>query len=321
MIKRTFLHILLGASFAVSPALLKAQQYPAKPVTLIVPFSAGSATDQLARVLGKELQETLGQPFVVDNRAGAQGTIAAEYVSRAAPDGYTILMTTNTTQAANASLFKKLAYDPIKDFQPIVRLATTPLMLMVRSDFPAKNVSEFLAYGRAHSGKISGGYGSSGSQVNIAMISTMGKFSVMPVPYKGIPQVLTDLTGGTIDFAFVDLTNAISQAKGGRLKGLGVTSETRTPLLPDMPAVAEALPGFELTGWFALMAPAGTSRDVVSKIYDATTKALAKKSSVDKFSALGFDIAPMNAAQLDGFIRSEIEKWSRYVKAAGIEPQ
>src|SRR5436190_3579489 len=178
-----------------------AQGYPAHPVKLLVPFPAGSATDQVARLVGAQLQEALGQPFVVENKAGAQGSIAAAEVAKAAPDGYTLLMTTNTPQAANVSLFKKLNYDPVKDFSPVARVGTTSFILMVRPDFPAKDLKEFLSY--AKSKNLSAGYGSSGSQVSLALLKSMGKLDVVDVPYKGIPQAVTDTLGGSLAFTFV----------------------------------------------------------------------------------------------------------------------
>ena len=222
----------------------QAQTWPSHPVKLIVPFPAGSATDQVARLTGAELQAAFGQPFVVENKAGAQGAIAAAEVAKAAPDGYTILVTTNTPQAANVSLFRKLSYDPVKDFAPIARIATTSFMLMVRDDYPAKTLKEFLAHSRSKS--QSAGYGSSGSQVSLALLKSMGKLDVLDVPYKGIPQAVTDTLGGIVAFTFVDLGNAMAQAKGGKLRGLAVTSAKRTPLAPDLPALAEELPGYEL---------------------------------------------------------------------------
>jgi len=172
------------------------QAYPSKPIKLIVPFPAGSATDHIARLTGAELHQALGQPVIVDNKPGAQGGIAAAEVAKAAPDGYTLMMTTNTPQAANVSLFKKLNYDPVKDFAPIARLGTTSFMLMVRPDFPAKNLKEFLNYAKTKN--LSAGYGSAGSQVSLSMLKSMGKLDVVEVPYKGIPQAITDTMGGSL---------------------------------------------------------------------------------------------------------------------------
>jgi tripartite-type tricarboxylate transporter receptor subunit TctC len=310
--------VLLGALIA---SLAFAQPYPSRPVKLVVPFPAGSATDQVARLTGAQLQEALGQPFVVENKPGAQGAIAAAEVAKAAPDGYTLLTTTNTPQAANVSLFKKLNYDPVKDFAPIVRLGTTSFMLMVRPDFPAKDLKGFLAQVRSQPGKLSAGYGSSGSQVSLAMLKSMGKLDVVDVPYKGIPQAITDTMGGSLAFTFVDLGNALAQAKGGKLRGLAVTSAKRTPLAPDLPAIAEALPGYELIAWFGLVAPAKTPPEVVQRLHDAAARGLAKPEVKEKFATIGTDVAPMDSAQFARFIQSEIAHWAKLVKLANIEPE
>jgi tripartite-type tricarboxylate transporter receptor subunit TctC len=295
------------------------QGYPNKAIRLIVPFPAGSATDHIARLTGAELQQALGQPVVVENKPGAQGGIAAAEVAKAAPDGYTLMMTTNTPQAAAVSLFKKLNYDPVKDFSPVVRLGTTSFMLMVRPDYPAKNLKEFLSFSRTKN--QSAGYGSAGSQVSLVMLKTMGKLDVVEVPYKGIPQAITDTLGGQLAFTFVDLGNALAQAKGGKLRGLAVTSRSRTPLAADLPAISEELPGYELIAWFALMAPARTPAEVVQKVHDAAAKSLAKPEVKEKYATIGIDPAPMNPAQLAKFIDSEIAHWARLVKLAGIQPE
>jgi tripartite-type tricarboxylate transporter receptor subunit TctC len=298
-----------------------AQTYPTRPVKLIVPFPAGSATDQVARLTGAQLQEAFGQPFVVENKAGAQGAIAAAEVAKAAPDGYTLMVTTNTPQAANVSLFKKLTYDPVKDFAPIARLGTTSFMLMVRPDFPSKNLKEFLSQVRKQPGKLSAGYGSSGSQVSLAMLKSMGKLDVVEVPYKGIPQTITDTMGGSLAFTFVDLGNALAQAKGGKLRGLAVTSLRRTLLAPDVPALAEELPGYELIAWFGLVAPAKTPAGVVQKLHEATVKGIARPEVKEKFATIGTDVAPLNPAAFGKFIQSEIAHWARLVKLANIQPE
>jgi tripartite-type tricarboxylate transporter receptor subunit TctC len=312
---------LLAAVLAICATCSLAQSYPSRPVKLVVPFPAGSATDQVARVLGQELQEALKQPFVVENKAGAQGSIAAVEVAKAAPDGYTLMVTTNTPQAANVSLFKKLSYDPVKDFAPIARLGTISFMLMVRADHPAKSFKEFLAYARANPGKLSGGYGSAGSQVSQAMLRSMARIDFVDVPYKGLPQAITDVLGGSIAFTFADLANALAQQKGGKLRGLAVTSEKRSALAREVPAIAEELPGYELIAWFALMAPAGTPAEIVARLHQLTAASLAKPDVVARFATLGTDVAPMNPEQLGAFIRSEIAKWAKMTKEAGIEPQ
>ena len=298
---------------------VNAQNYPNKPIKLLVPFPAGSATDHIARLTGSQLQEAMGQPVVVENKPGAQGGIAAAEVAKAAPDGYTLLMTTNTPQAANVSLFKKLNYDPVKDFSPIVRLGTTSFMLMVKPDFPSRNLKEFLSY--AKDKNFSAGYGSAGSQVSLSMLKAMAKLDVVEVPYKGIPQAITDTLGGQLAFTFVDLGNALAQAKGGKLRGLAVTSLKRTSLAPDMPALAEELPGYELIAWFALMAPANTPADVVQKVHDVVIKGLARADVKEKYAGIGIDPAPMNPAELGRFIQSEIAHWAKLAKIAGLQPE
>ncbi len=298
-----------------------AQTYPARPVRLIVPFPAGSATDQIARLAGAELQQALGQPFVVENKAGAQGAIAAAEVAKAAPDGYTLMLTTNTPQAANVSLFKKLNYDPVKDFTPITRYGTTSFMLMVRPDFPAKDLKGFIAHARSQPGRLSGGYGSSGSQVSLAMLKQLGRLDIVEVPYKGIPQTITDTMGGSLQLTFVDMANAQAQVKGGKLRGLGVTSGKRSALSPDLPAIAEELPGYEIIAWFALVAPARLPEPIVQRLHETNMKALAKPAVREKFALVGTDVAPMNPAELGRFIQSEVAHWAKLVKLAGIEPE
>ena len=313
---RSVLLLSLLVSFQVH-----AQSYPSKPVKLIVPFPAGSATDQIARLAGQQLQEALGQPFVVENKAGAQGAIAATEVAKAAPDGYTLMVTTNTPHAANVSLFKSLPYDPVKDFTAITRYGTTAFMLMVRADFPAKNFKEFLSQARAQPGKLSAGYGSSGSQVSVAMLKQLGKLDIVEVPYKGIPQTVTDTMGGSLQLTFVDFANALAQAKGGKLRGLAVTSGKRSSLAADLPAIAEELPGYEIIAWFGLVAPAGLPAPVVQRLHEANIKSLATAEMKQKYAGIGADIAPMNPAEFGKFIQAEVAHWAKLVKLAGIQPE
>jgi len=306
---------------ALLSSAVAAQTYPSRPVKLIVPFPAGSATDQVARLVGAELQAALKQPFVVENKAGAQGAIAAAEVAKAAPDGYTLMLTTNTPHAANPSLFKKLTYDPVKDFTPITRYGTTAFMLMVAPQFPAKSLKEFIAQVRAQPGKLSAGYGSSGSQVSLAMLKQLGKLDFVEVPYKGIPQAVTDTMGGSLQFTFVDMANALAQAKGGKLRGLAVTSARRSSLAPDLPAIAEELQGYEIIAWFALVAPAKLPAPIVQRLHEVNAKALAKPEVKEKFALVGTDVAPLGPAELGKFIQAEVAHWAKLVKLAGIEPE
>src|SRR3989442_1517799 len=244
------LKLICAIALAGAAGAVPAQDYPRHPVKLVVPFPAGAGPDQVARILSQQLHESLGQPFVVENRSGALGALGAAEVARSAPDGYTILITTNTTQAANVALFKNLQYDPAKDFAPIIRLITTSMMLMVRSDFPAQSTP----------GGLTAGYGSAGTQVSIAKLRALGKFSTVDVPYKGVPLAVADTLSGQISFTFADFAVGLAQIKGGKMKSLGVTSLARTPLAPDIPAIAEELPGFETVLWYGLVAAAGTPR-------------------------------------------------------------
>jgi tripartite-type tricarboxylate transporter receptor subunit TctC len=318
--RRTLNAVIATAALACAAGAF-AQPYPSKPVKLVVPFPAGSATDQVARLTGQQLQDALGQPFVVENKPGAQGSIAAAEVAKSAPDGYTLLVTTNTPQAANVSLFKKLPYDPVKDFSPVARLGTTSFVLMVKPDFPAKTLKEFIAQVKSQAGKYSSGYGSSGSQVSASMLKSMAGLDFVEAPYKGIPQAVTDVIGGSLTFTFVDLGNALGQLRGGKLKALGVTSAARSSAAPDIPAIAETLHGYELIAWFALMAPAGTPKETVAKLHDATVKGLAKPETKERFAGIGTDVAPMNPEQLGAFIKAEIAKWAKLAKEAGIQPE
>ena len=308
--------ILLGAA---TGAL--AQGYPTHPVKIVVPYPPGSAPDQVGRIVAQGLQESLGQPFIIDNRSGALGGLGTGEVARATPDGYTILLTTNTPHAANAALFKKLQYDPVKDFSPIVRVITTSMMLLVKTDFPATNLKEFIAYAKAKPGGLTAGYGSAGTQVSIAKLKTGGNFKTVDVPYKGVPLAINDVLGGQIDFTYGDFAVGLAQIKGGKMKSLGVTSLKRTPLAPDVPAIAEELPGFETILWFGLVAPAGTPRDIVTKLHDTVAANLAKPEVKSRLGNMGLEASPLTPEQFAEFIKSEIAKWAREARAAGIEPQ
>jgi tripartite-type tricarboxylate transporter receptor subunit TctC len=298
-----------------------AQSWPAKTVKIVVPYPAGSGPDIVGRILAEEFRRELGQPFVVDNKAGALGTIGTAEVARAAPDGYTILLTTNTPQAANVALFKKLTYDPVKDFAPIARVITSNMVLLVRRDFPAATIQGFLAEARKRSGTITAAYATAGSQVSIATLETKGGFKSVLVPYKGIPPAVQDVVSGEVNYTFADLAVGMAQIHGGTVRGLGVTSIGRTPIAPEIPALAEELPGFEVTLWYGLVAPAGTSRPVVDKLYDATHRALEREEVRARLAAAGLDPAPMTPDAFASYIVSEIEKWGVAAKAAGIEPQ
>jgi tripartite-type tricarboxylate transporter receptor subunit TctC len=307
---------LLAVAFAAS-----AQGYPVRPVRFIVPFPPGSLPDQIARVIGPHLQESLGQPFVIENKPGAIGTIGTAEAARAAPDGYTIVMTTNSTLAAASSLYKKLQYDPVRDFTPIALISTTSMILLVRADFPAQTLKDLIAHARAKNGQLSAGYGSAGSQVSIAKLKAGGGFATIDVPYKGVPLAVTDVLSGQISFTFADFAVGLGQIKGGKLKGLGVTSAQRTSLAPDIPAIAEVIPGYEIVLWYGLVAPAGTPRQAIGRIHDTVLAGMAKPEFKARFAAFGVDPAPLNPDQFAAYLGKEIEKWSRDIRQAGIQPE
>jgi tripartite-type tricarboxylate transporter receptor subunit TctC len=305
----------------LTATLASAQPYPNRPVKLLVPFPGGSSTDQVARLLGNDLQNALGQPFVVDNRPGALGSIAADAVAKSAPDGYTLLLTTNSPLATNVSLFKTLPYDPVKDFAPIARIGVTAFVLMVKPDFQAANLQELLALARAQPGKLSGGFGGGGGQVSQALLKSMAKVDVVDVPYRGVPQAVTDTLGGNVSYSFVDLGNAEALAKNGQLRPLGETLPHRTDLAPGVPAIAETLPGYEVVAWFGLVAPAGAPPDIIAKLHDATIAALAKPEVRQGLAITGTEVATLDAAQFADFIKSEIPKWAELVKISGMHAE
>ena len=301
-------------------AAFAAGDYPQRQIKIIVPFPAGAGPDQVARMLGQHLQEAFGQTVVIENRAGALGSIGAQEVARASPDGYTLLMGTNTTQAASVAMLKNLAYDPAKDFAPIIRTTTTAMVLVVKPDFPAKNLGEFMDYARAHP-NMTAGYGSGASQISIGQLQSRGGLSVIAASYRGVPQAVTDVMGGAINLAFADFSLAIPQMKGGTLRGIGVTSPTRNELTPDLPPLAEAMPGFEATIWYGLLAPASTPAPIIDKLYTESEKFLTLSSTREKLASVGVIVSPMRPDEFGAFIRSEIMRWTAEAKAAGIEPQ
>lgn len=314
------MRLAIAALFALLAFPAMAQNYPSRPVRMVVPFPAGSATDVVTRIVGRELQETLGQPFIIENKAGAQAIVGSDFVAKSAPDGYTLLAAA-VSFAATPSLFKKLPFDPVNSFSPVAQMSTTPLALVVKRDFPARTTQEFIAYAKARPGKLAAGHGSSSSQVSIAQLASMARLQVLEVPYKGIPLAVNDVLSGSVDFTFADLPNALGQSKGGALRILAVTSEKRSALAPDLPALAEVLPGYDITAWIALFAPAGTAGEAINAVHQATAKALAKPDVVSRLAAVGMTPAPMAPDELGRYLRAEIDKWARLVKQAGIQPE
>jgi tripartite-type tricarboxylate transporter receptor subunit TctC len=299
-----------------------AQTYPTRPIRLVVPFAAGSATDTLARVLGQKLSAAEGWNVLIENVAGASGILAAQNVARAAPDGHTIFVTTNTTHAANQNLFKKLSYDPVADFEPVGKLGTITLALAVHPSVPAGNVRELIAYGKANPGKLSFGSGSSSSRIAGEMLKTLAGFDMLHVPYKSNPMAVTDLLGGQISLVFADVSTTLPQIRAGKVKGFGVSSAQRSPLAPDLPTMAEeGVAGYELTAWFAAFVPAKTPKAVVNKLNAAIKAAIADKAVQDPLLSAGIEPQTSTPDELRAFVVSETKKWADIVKAAGIEPE
>lgn len=288
---------------------------------MVVPFPPGSATDLAARIMGQQISSALGQPVVIDNRPGASGSIAAMEVIRSSPDGYTLLFSSNSAISSNVALLKKIPYDPTKDFTPVVGVGENMLVLVTKSNSQFKNLPELIAYAKQNPGKLSAGYGSSSSQVCIAMLNKLGGIEIMSVPYKGIPLAINDVMGETLDFTFADIGNALAQTKGGTMKSLGVTAPKRSPLAPEWPAIAETLPGFDITAWFAIVGPAGMPKETVNKISSATIASLKKTDVKEKLAAIGLAVMPLTPDQLQSFISTEITKWTRLVKEANIQAE
>jgi tripartite-type tricarboxylate transporter receptor subunit TctC len=294
--------------------------YPRRQIRIVVPFPAGAGPDHVARLLGQHLQEAFGQTVLIENRAGALGSIGAAEVARSAPDGYTLLMGTNTTHAGNVAMLKNLPYDPVKDFAPVIRTITTAMVLLVKPDFPAKDLTGFLNYAKAHP-NLTAGYGSGAAQISIGQLQSRGGLSVIAASYRGVPQAVTDVMTGATNLTFADLSVSLPQIQGGTLRGIGVTSPKRNELTPDLPALAEAMPGFEATIWYGLLAPAKTPDAIIDRLYAESEKFLSTPATREKLASVGVVVATMPPKEFGAFIQSEIIRWTADAKAAGIEPQ
>ena len=316
-------HTILPALLALCcTGAAHAQAFPSKPVTLVVPFAAGSATDQLARALGQGITEATKQAVVVDNKAGASGMLAAQAVARAAADGHTVLITTNTTHAANEHLYKKLPYDPVKDFQPVTGLGKGGQVLVVKADSPFKTAAELVAFARKNPGKLSFGSGSSSSRVAGELLKQLSGTDILHVPYKSNPNAITDLLGGQIDLMVTDTATGVPQIKGGKLRALGFSMTRRSRLLPEVPTLDEAgVKGYDMSYWFAAYVPAGTPAPVQAKLTELFHSALKSAAAKAFFESSGSEAFPTSPAELAKFQQAETAKWGRIIKAAGIEPE
>ena len=313
---------LLGAAaFCALPALAQGA-FPSKPIRMIVSVGAGGATDSLARRLADRLSKSLGQGVVVENQPGGSGVIAAQTVARAAPDGYTLLIGTNTTHAGNASFLKNMPYDPVNDFEPVSRLGIAALVLSLNSSVPANTVPEFITYAKANPGKIAFGAGTGSARLASEMLKAKAGIDILSVPYKSNAQALTDLRGGQIQLLMGDIALMLPHIRSGAVKGLAVSSAKRSASMPELPTLQEAgVPGYELVGFIAAFAPAKTPEPIVRKLNEEIGKILRDKEFVDSMTALGVDAAPTSPEGLRAWVVLETRKWAELARAAGIQPE
>jgi tripartite-type tricarboxylate transporter receptor subunit TctC len=312
---------LAAAAAAFGPATTLAQAYPARPITLVVPFSAGSGTDQIARAMAQAIAaEWKGATLVVDNKPGAGGAIAAQAVARAQADGYTLFLTTNTTQSANPHLFKKLSYNPVADFAPVAALVKGAMVLAVPAASPVKSVTEFIALARRKT--VNFGAGNSSSRVAGELFKQMTGVDLVYIPYKSNPQAVTDLVGGQLDAMFADTATTLPLIQSGRLRALAYTGHQRAAVLPAVPTLDESgVKGYELTYWVAAYAPRGTPADIVRRLNEVFNKATRSESATAVFAQAIVDVFSTTPEGLAEFQRAETEKWGRVIKGAGIEPE
>ncbi len=321
---RTFLNTLALTLPLLAGTAGAQDAYPSKPITVILPFGAGSGTDAIVRTFSEKMSRNLKQPIVIDYKVGASGQIAAEAVARAAPDGYTIMVGTNSTHSANPYLFKSLRYDPLKDFVPIGRITLNPVALLVRADSPFKTTADLVRFGRENPGKLSFGYGNTGGQVAGAMIQNIGKMKALAVPYKSSPQVFTDMMGGQIDFTFVDFAASIALIEGGKIRALGVSSTKRLPVQPNVPAIRETpgLEEFDLVSWIGFIGPAGMPRAIATRLNNELRTVLEDPEVKDRLEGrMGAIVEVTTLDEFGAFMRAQDAVWKRRIAEAGIKPE
>lgn len=313
--------LILANAVLLSPPL-SAQAYPSKQLTFIVPFIAGSATDQQARVIAQGITESTGIPVIIDNKVGASGFIAAQAVASSAPDGYVVLVSTNTTHAANEHLFKKLPYDPVKDFEPVTALNKGSQILIVNKNFPANSVKELIALAKKNPGKYTFGSGSSSSRLAVELFQQMAGIQLLHVPYKSSPLAINDLIAGNIDLMIVDAPNSLAQIKANNVRGLAVSGSSRNPLAPELPTIAEAgLPGYDMSYWTAAWVPAKTPKAIVDKLNQLMVAASKLDPAQKFYTSTGSERYTTTPDGLAKFQASETNKWGLIVKEAKIDKE
>ena len=317
------LKIVLTMAAALWAVTATAQPYPSKPIKAIVPFAAGSATDQIGRAFAAKMSETLGQVIVVENKAGVNGMLGADAVAKSAPDGYTILIGTNSTNAALKSLMKQLPYDQDTAFAPVGYLGSVPLIIAINNDVPAKTLREFVDLAKAKPTHVTFASASTSQLVSAEMLASMAGVQMTNVPYKSGPAAMTDLIGGQVMMFSADFAVTLPQVKGGKIRGLAVTSTKRSAAIPELPTVNEALgiKDYELIAYFAIFAPAGTPPEVVAKLNQAINAAAQSKDIQEKFAGIGFAVDPGTPEQLAQRSKLETAKWAKAIREAKIEAQ
>ncbi len=327
LLVRTARRVALGGALALAatallPSLAYAQSFPTKPIRIVVPFPPGGSTDLLARRIGEKLAAVWGQPVVVDNRAGAGGTLGADYVAKSAPDGYTLLMGVTGSNAIANALYPKLPYDVVKDFAPVSLVVSSPLVLVRNPNFAPKTVQELVAAAKAKPGSISYGSPGNGTSMHLTgeMFKLSAKVSMLHIPYRGSAGALSDLMGGQIETMFGDFLVVWPQLESGKLQPIAVTSKTRHKMLPNVPTIAESgYPGFEALSWQGLFAPAATPPAIVEQLNREVNKALASADIQEYFGSRGFTLGGSSASEFKAFVKVEADKWAKIVQASGAK--
>jgi tripartite-type tricarboxylate transporter receptor subunit TctC len=295
--------------------------YPNHNITLVLPFAAGSGTDTTTRLIGKELGVALGVSTVIDNKAGANGSIAASYVARSAPDGYTLFVTTNTTHSANPFLLKIMSYDPVKDFTPIARTGDLPFMLVINPEIPANSVAELIALAKKEPGKYSYASGSSSAIVSGATFARLAGIDLLHVPYKSSPPALTDVIAGRVSMMFVDVPTGLPHVNGKVLKALAVTTKKRTALLPELPTMNDTVEGFDISSWQGYLGPANLPKDIVVRLNAEIRKIVERPDIKSQLAERGMEAFSGTPEEFDAFLREQLVLWEKLITAAGIEKQ
>ena len=313
---------LVLATMVVATSSQAQPAWPSRPITLIVPFAAGGNNDVSGRILARKLSDLLGQSVVVENKTGAGGTVGAAAVASAKPDGYTLGFLSSGPVAASVSLMKTLPYDPRKDLQPIARVTTSPSVLVVNAAFPANDLAGFVAHTRQNPGKVNYGTAGPGSSPHLAgaLYESMAGVQMVAVPYRGGAPALTDLMSGQIQVLFNPILEVMPHVRSGKLRALAVTTEKRSSLLPEIPAMAERFPGFEVLTWNGVFSPAGTSAEIVEKLNAAVRKALADPEVVRQLGELGLDVAVSSPSELRSYVAQQIDQFAKLVRIARVEP-